>query len=88
MPRVDVVPLAKEEPVVNGPLFLIVLGLVLSLVSWIGFRRPGQRFWFAGPVWRASRYLRPAGAALWVAGTAVSTAGLAWLIVRELTGAA
>lgn len=67
-------------------IFVVFLGLAVSLVSWIWFRHPGQRFWFAGPVWRASKYLNPTGARLWIAGTVVSVAGVLWLAGSSLAG--
>ncbi len=60
-------------------LFLILLGVAMSVVSWIWFRHPGQRFWFAGPVWQASKYLNPNGAKLWVTGSIMSLIGILWL---------
>ena len=69
----------------NVPLAVLYFGLALSLASWLWLRHPGKKFWFAGPVWRASRYLRPTGVKLWVAGTVISLAGLAWLLLTELS---
>ena len=68
-------------------IFLMVIGIALSLISWIWFRQPGQKFWFAGPVWRASKYLRPAGARLWIAGSFISLAGVLWWLFASLSGA-
>ena len=73
-----------ESFLLNMPLAVLYFGLALSLASWLWFRHPGQKFWFAGPVWRASRYLTPAGVKLWVAGTVISLAGLVWLLLTAL----
>ena len=69
-------------------IYVILLGLALSVVSWLWFRLPGQAFWFKAPVWRASRHLKPAGAKLWAAGSAVSLAGFVWLLSGLLLGLA
>ncbi len=61
-------------------LLIIWLGIGISLVSWIWFRHPGQPFWFAGPVWRASKYLTSTGTRLWITGSIVSMVGVVWLI--------
>lgn len=70
----------------NPPIFVILLGIGMSLVSWIWFRHPGQPFWFAGPVWRATKYVTPAGVRLWIAGSIVSMIGIFWLAGTYLAG--
>lgn len=60
-------------------LMVMFLGVALSVASWVWFRLPGQDFWFAAPFWRASKYLRPAGARLWVAGSLITLSGMLWL---------
>ena len=42
--------------------------VILMLVGWTFFRKPGVSFWEFAPVWRASDYVRPVGAVLWVGG--------------------
>jgi hypothetical protein len=52
---------------------LISIGMVL--LGWMIFRRPGVAFWTFAPVWQANRYLKPPGAALWIAGCVVGLVG-------------
>jgi hypothetical protein len=35
---------------------------------------------FFGPVWRASRYVTPTGARLWIAGSCISLAGVVMML--------
>jgi hypothetical protein len=61
-----------------------LVGIGLVLLGWLFFRRPGVGFWTLAPVWRANRYLKPPGAALWVAGCAVALAGVALFLAYRL----
>lgn len=55
---------------------LIIVGLVLSGISWVFFRKPSVPFWFKGPVWRANHYVKPAGVVLWALGSLICVLGL------------
>ena len=55
---------------------LIVVGLVLSFISWAFFRKPGVPFWFKGAVWRANNYVKPVGVVIWAVGCASCVVGL------------
>jgi ABC-type phosphate transport system permease subunit len=55
---------------------LVGIGFGLVMLGWGFFRRPGVAFWTFAPVWRANRYLKPPGAALWIAGCVVALAGV------------
>jgi hypothetical protein len=61
-------------------LYLMALGVALSVASWVWFRLPGKAFWKLVPIWRSSEWLRPAGVWLWIAGTIVGFIGLGWAI--------
>ena len=70
------------ELLMHPATFVVLLGIVMSAVAWIWFRREGQRFWAPTfrPVWRASEFLAPPGAKLWGAGSLVSLIGVLWLL--------
>jgi hypothetical protein len=59
-----------------------LLGLIMVLVGWMFFRRPGVAFspWKFAPVWRANRYLKPPGATLWIAGSVFGLVGAVLLL--------
>jgi hypothetical protein len=56
---------------------LIGLGIGMSLIAGIFFRKPEVKFWmFAiNPVWLESRLLKPPGVALFIAAAVVELAG-------------
>jgi hypothetical protein len=56
---------------------IMLIGLGMVLIGWLFFRKPGVAFWTFAPVWRASKYLKPLGAALWIAGCMVGLIGVA-----------
>lgn len=35
-------------------LYLMALGVALSVASWVWFRLPGKAFWKLVPIWRSS----------------------------------
>jgi len=59
-----------------GTAFFIA-GVAQFLAGWMFFRHLGQRFWVVAPIWQASRFLSPAGVALWVGGMALMFVGVA-----------
>jgi len=44
---------------------LFVLSMAGMSSAWLFFRRPGQKFWVAHPIWRAREALKPVGVWLW-----------------------
>jgi len=44
---------------------LYVAGALNFFAAWLFFHLPGVSFWTIAPIWRANRYLQPAGVALW-----------------------
>lgn len=58
-------------------LVFMLAGLALSFIGFIFFRQPDVPLLFFGPVWRASKYVTPKGAALWVGGSCVGLVGIA-----------
>ena len=56
---------------------LVIVGLIVSVVAFLFFRLPGVPFFFMGPIWRARRYLTPAGVTLWASGAVLSLVGTA-----------
>lgn len=68
-------------------IILTSTGLVLSFIGAIFYRQPGVPLLFFGPVWRASQYVTPRGAAFWVAGSCVGMAGVAivlWTLAHRV----
>ena len=63
-------------------LALIAAGFAQTFAGFIFFRQPGVRFWFFGPIWRASKYLNPTGVALWVGGSSISLVGVVILLAQ------
>lgn len=61
-------------------------GVLNLLFAWLFFRRPGVSFWTCAPVWRANRYLYPAGVALWVTSCTFMLAGVVLLLYRASAG--
>jgi hypothetical protein len=59
---------------------LMAIGLSLSMLGWTRYRHPGQKFWFFGPVWRASDFVTPVGVRLWQAGSIIGLLGALWVI--------
>jgi ABC-type phosphate transport system permease subunit len=59
----------------------ILIGIGMVLLGWMFFRKPGVAFWTFAPVWRANRYLKPPGAALWIAGSVVGLVGFVLFLV-------
>ncbi len=55
------------------------VGVLDLLTAWLFFRRPGVGFWTFAPIWRANRYLYPAGVALWVSSGTFMLVGIALL---------
>ena len=67
------------------PWFWICLAsLILMFVGWAFFRKPGVSFWEFAPVWRASRYVEPIGAVLWVGGALLGVPAALVLMGRWL----
>ena len=60
--------------------FLMLLGIVLSSISWIWFRHPGQSIWIYAPVWEAPKYLNKTGVRLWVIGSIIGVLSIPWAI--------
>jgi len=55
---------------------LMVAGLSIAFVGFIFFRQVGIPLFFFGPIWRASRYVKPPGVALWIGGLVVGGVGI------------
>lgn len=66
---------------------LFISGMAQLFIGWIFFRHPGVSFWVLAPIWKASKYLLPAGVALWVGGLVLAWVGAAALLVSGLPGA-
>jgi hypothetical protein len=64
---------------------LCLFGIGMVSVGWLFFRRPGVGLWTFPPVWEANYYLKPPGAALWIAGCVVGLGGVATLGVLSCT---
>jgi hypothetical protein len=60
---------------------LMLIGIGMVLLGWLFFRRPGVGFLTVAPIWRANQYLKPLGAALWIAGCAVGLVGVVLFLV-------
>jgi ABC-type phosphate transport system permease subunit len=60
---------------------VLLSSIGMVLLGWLFFRRPGVGFWTFAPVWRANHYLKPPGAALWIAGCVVGPVGAVLLFV-------
>jgi hypothetical protein len=59
---------------------VVLAGVAVSFVGFVFFRQPGVPLLFFGPVWRASRYVTPTGARLWIAGSCLSLAGVVMML--------
>jgi hypothetical protein len=67
--------------------WVFLASIIMMSAGWAFFREPGVPFWGFAPVWRASRYVRPAGAILWVGGALLGVPAALVLLGRWLLAA-
>lgn len=57
-------------------------GVLNMLTAWLFFRKPGVGFLTFAPIWRAGRYLHPAGVALSVSGSNLMLVGIGLVLYQ------
>lgn len=65
---------------------LFISGIAQFLIGWLCFRHPGIPFWTFAPIWHASKYLLPAGVALWAGGLVLAWVGVILMLTEKLPG--
>jgi hypothetical protein len=68
--------LNERGAIMNIGLALALVGLALIGFGSAFFRHSNVPMMFHGPIWHASKFLKPTGVKLWIVGQAVSTIGL------------